>query len=48
MHVHQYLFVEASRYLSLLPNYVEVPETHPSRIIPFEDSEEEDRKIMVR
>ena len=41
-------FPEASRYLSLLPNFVEVPETRSSRIIPFEDSEEEDRKIMVR
>ena len=42
------IFAEASRYLSLLPNFVEVPENRPPRIIPFEDSDEEDRKIMVR
>ena len=47
MQMHQFL-TEASRYLSLLPNFVEVPETRSSRIIPFEDSDEEDRKIMVR
>ena len=42
------IFAEASRYLSLLPNFVEVPENRPPRIIPFEDSDEEDRKILVR
>ena len=47
-HCTMHFFPEASRYLSLLPNFVEVPETRSSRIIPFEDSEEEDRKIMVR
>ena len=30
-----------------MPNFVEIPEVRSSRIIPFEDAEDEDRKITV-
>jgi len=39
---------EASRYLGYMPNFVEIPEVRSSRIIPFEDAEDEDRKITLQ